>query len=143
MMIPINVIAEILKSALDFANNVVDKFDDEKYAKAVSEIYGHTPDYNELNTLAELIKNATDVSTKEKEELLFALADKRAAIRKTELEYKQECAKIVNKGFEKKCKAVGKLVLAVSTGGISLLPDLYHAIEGGMNNNLEIVPNTN
>jgi len=141
MMIPINVVVEILKGALDFTSNVVSKFDDEKYAKAVSEIYGHAPDYSELDTLAELIKNANDVSTREKEELLFALADKRAILREKELEAKQECAKIVSKGFERKCKAVRKLVLALATGGLSLLPDLYHAIEGGMNGKLEIEPN--
>ena len=141
MMIPINVVAEILRSALDFTNGVVSKFDDEKYAKAVSEIYGHAPDYSELNTLEELIKNASDISTMEKKDLLFALTDKRTAIREREIENKRECAKIVSKGFEKKCKAVRKLALAFATGGLSLLPDLYHAIEGGMKDKLEIEPN--
>ena len=139
-MNPINV-GEILKGAFDLTNGVVSKFDDEKYAKAVSEIYGHAPDYSELNTLEELIKNATDISTTEKKELLFALADKRASIREQEIENKRECGKILNKGFEKKCKAVGKLALALLTGGFSLLPDLYHAIEGSMNDKLEIQPN--
>ena len=39
MMIPINAIVEILKQALDFTNNVVSKFDDEKYARAVNELW--------------------------------------------------------------------------------------------------------
>lgn len=139
-MIPINV-GEILKSAFDLTNGVVSKFDDEKYAMAVNEIYGHAPEYSELNTLEEMIKNASDLSTKEKKEFLFALADKRTAIREQELEDKRECGKILNKGFEKKCKAVGKLALALLTGGLSLVPDLYHAIEGSMNDKLEIQPN--
>ena len=139
-MNPINV-GELLKSAFDLTNGVVSKFDDEKYAKAVNEIYGHAPDYSELNTLEELIKNASDISTKEKKELLFALADKRTLIREQELLDKRECGIIVYKGFEKKCKAVGKLVLALLTGGLSLAPDLYHAFEGGMNGKLEIQPN--
>lgn len=87
-MFQINEVVEMLKLAMDFSNNTVSKFDDEKYAKAVNEIYGYAPDYTELDVLEESIKNAVDVSTKEKAELLFALADKKSEIRTKELEYK-------------------------------------------------------
>ena len=57
-------IVEILKQALDFTNNVVSKFDDEKYARAVNELYGHELEYSELEKLYNTIENATDISTK-------------------------------------------------------------------------------
>ena len=37
MMIPINVLTEILKAALDVTNSVVSKFDDEKYRRKYQE----------------------------------------------------------------------------------------------------------
>lgn len=138
-MSPINVI-EILKLALDFTNNTVSKFDKEKYANAVMKIYGHEPDYKELDILAESIRNAKDVSTKEMSDLLFAIADKRSAIRKKEIEYRQECAETVNRGFKKFCKYAGKFFLGISTGGLSLIPDGYHAIKKWFNDDLDIEP---
>ncbi len=138
MMIPINVVADILKQALDFTNNVVSKFDDEKYASAVMKIYGHEPDYSELDTLSKAIETATDISIKEKSELLMAVADKRSELREKEIEYKKECAKVVNKGFEKKCKFALKLALGVMSGGISLLPDLYHLVTSSSEDRLII-----
>ena len=140
MNIPINEVARILKLALDFTNNVVSKFDDEKYAKAVMTIYGKEPDYKELDALVESIRNATDVSTKEKSELLLAIADKRSAIREREVEMKQSSAETVNKGFEKKCEFVGKLVLCVLTGGLSEIPDGYRAIKKWFDDDLDIEP---
>lgn len=120
MMIPIDVAVNILKQALDFTSDIVGKFDEEKYAKAVSEIYGHEPNYSELDILAEQIKTATDISTKDKNTLLHAIADKRTEIRKKELEYKKECAQIVDAGFERKSKNVLKIlngVLIILTAG--------------------------
>lgn len=120
MMIPISVAADILKQALDFTSEVVGKFDEEKYAKAVNEIYGHEPDYSELDTLAELIKNATDISTKDKSALLLALADKRSEIRKREFQYKSTSAQIVDNGSERRAEIVLKILngvlIAVSAG---------------------------
>ena len=136
-MLQVNVL-EILKQALDFTDNIVSKFDDEKYARAVMTIYGHEPDYKELDILAETIRSATDISTKEKSELLLAVADKRNALREKEIEYKQKCAKTINKGFEKKCKIAKKIALGLLTGGLSLLPDGYHAIENMFRNKLAI-----
>ena len=127
-MLPINVVVEMLNKALDFTNSVVSKFDDEKYAKAVVEIYGHAPDYSELDNLSKMIENADDISTVEKTKLILAIADKRSALREKEIEYRKECAKIVNKGFEKKCKFTMKLALGIFTGGVSLLPDIYNLI---------------
>lgn len=133
----INVI-EILGKALDFTNNIVSKFDDEKYAKAVMTIYDHEPDYKELDILAETISSATDISTKEKNELLLAVVNKRNVLRKQEIEIKLECANAINESFEKKCKFVGKLALGLLTGGVSLLPDGYHAIESMFKNKFVI-----
>lgn len=120
MMIPINVAADILKAALDFTSGVVGKFDEEKYAKAVNEIYGHEPHYSELDTLAELIKNATDIPTNEKIVLLQALADKRREIRETEFEYKRTCAQTIDNASEKRAdiilKIFGGILIAASAG---------------------------
>lgn len=113
MMLPINVAVDILKQALDFTGGVVGKFDDEKYARAVIEIYGHEPDYSELDVLANLIKTATDISTKEKNDLLLAIADKRTEIRKKEIEYKRACAQIVDAGSERKAETVLKILNGV------------------------------
>lgn len=120
MMIPISVAVDILKQALDFTSEVVGKFDEEKYARAVNEIYGYEPDYSELDTLAELIKNATDISTKDKSVLLLALADKRSEIRKREFEYKRTSAQIVDNGSVRRTEIVLKILngvlIAVSAG---------------------------
>lgn len=129
MMIPINAIVEILKQALDFTNNVVSKFDDEKYARAVNELYGHELEYSELEKLYNTIENATDISTKDKFDLLLAISDKRSELRKKEIEYKKECADIANKGFENKSELVVKIALGIFTGGLSFLPDAFSAIE--------------
>ena len=128
-MIPINTVIEILKQAMDFSNNIVSKFDDEKYARAVMEIYGKEPDYYELEKLADAICNATDISTKDKADILFALADKRSEIRKKEIELRKECGEIANEGFEKKCKIALWLVMGVATGGLSLIPGAYHSFD--------------
>lgn len=138
-MSPINVV-EILKLTMDITNNAVSKFDDEKYANAVMKIYGHEPDYKELDVLADAIGKASDISAKEKCELLFAIADKRSAIREKEIEFRQECAETVNRGFKKFCKYAGKLILGVSTGGLYLIPDGYHAIKKWFNGELVIEP---
>ena len=120
MMIPISVAVDVLKQALDFTSNFVGKFDDEKYARAVNEIYGHEPTYSELDVLSELIKNATDISTKDKSVLLLALADKRSEIQKNEYEYKQACAQVVDSGCERKAeialKIISGVLIALSAG---------------------------
>ena len=138
-MSPINVI-EILKLAMDFTNNAVSKFDEEKYANAVMAIYGHEPDYKELEALVEIIRNATDISTKEKRDLMFAVADKRSSIRVKEIEYRQDCARTIERGIKKFFKYAGKLFLGVSTGGLSLLPDGYRAIKKWFDDDLVIEP---
>ena len=128
MMIPVNAIIEILEKALDFTNNVVRTFDDEKYARAVNEIYGHEPDYSELDALTRIIENATDISTEKKMELIFAITDKKNEIRDREIEHKKACAEVVNKGFEKKGEVVLKLALGIFTGGLSFIPEVYSVI---------------
>ena len=138
-MLPNDVI-EILKTAMDLTNNVVSKFDEEKYARVVMVIYGQEPNYKELDALVEIINNATDISSKEKSDLLCAVADKRSEIRGTEIKYRQECADTVDRGFKKFCKYAGKLILGFSTGGLYWLPDGYHAIKKWFNDDLDIEP---
>ena len=120
MMIPINAAVSILKQALDFTSNIVGRFDDEKYARAVNEIYGYEPNYSELDVLANLIKEATDISTRDKNVLLIAIADKRSELRQKEFEYKKACAQIVDSNNERRAetvlKIIGGILIAVSAG---------------------------
>lgn len=127
-MIPINAIIAILEKALDFTNNVVKTFDDEKYARAVKEIYGHEPDCSELDALVRIIENATDISTEKKAEIIFAITDKKNEKRDREIENKKACAEVVNKGFKKKGKVILKIALGIFTGGISAIPDVCSKI---------------
>ena len=119
-MNPINLAVDILKQALDFTSSVVGKFDEEKYARAINEIYGHEPNYHELDTLVDLIKDATDISMNEKVVLLHALADKRSEVRKKEFEYKRACAQAVDNASEKRTETILKIVngvlIALSAG---------------------------
>ena len=119
-MIPINVAVDVLKQALDFTSGFVGKFDEEKYARAVNEIYGHEPNYSELDVLADLIRNATDISTKDKSDLLFALADKRCQIREREFEHKRTSAQIIDNGSARRAeialKIINGVIIAVTVG---------------------------
>ena len=127
-MLPINVIVEILEKALDFTNNVVKSFNDEEYANAVNKIFGHEPNYSELDALSNVILNSTDISIEKKQELIFAISDKKRELQRGSIEHKEKCAKIINKGFEKRGKVILKIALGVFTGGVSAIPDLCSAI---------------
>lgn len=140
MMIPNNAVIEMLKAAFDFSNNVVSKFDDEKYAQAVITIYGHEPNYKELDELVELIKANPNTSLEDKRNLIFSVTDKKREILHDEFEYKRESSKIVNKGFEKKCKIAGKLFLGVATGGLSLFLEPF--IRDNQSDEFIIEPNS-
>ena len=137
-MLPIKEIVEMLKEAWNFSNNIVKTFDEEKYARAVIEIYGHEPNYNELDILAKVIENATDISTKEKMDLLFAISDKRNELREKEFKLKNESAKTVDRGTKKKLKNIAKFALHIASGGLTLIPDLYFTGRNGKHDGLII-----
>jgi len=120
---------EAYKITLSFSDKVVGMFDDEKFAKAVVEIYGREPSYPELDVQIELIKNATDIPTKDKLILLRAVSVQRDSIREREAERMERCAEIINRGMDRRAEVAQKLVLGLLSGGLYLLPDAYSALE--------------
>lgn len=126
-MIPIEVLIEAFKATLDFAESTASKFDDGKYAEAITALYGQAPTYAELDAQVEVIKAATDIPTQEKLELLRAISVQKDAAREREIAIKRQCAEIVDNGMTKKGETVGRIVStvlkALFTGGISLIPD--------------------
>lgn len=126
----IEIIIEAYNKTLSFADNVTSKFDDEKFAKAVNDMYGQEPTYAELDAQIELIKIASDISTQDKLDLLRAISVQRDIIRDSEIKRKNQCAEIIDKGMEKKGEIVTKIVVGVFSCGISLLPEACHAISG-------------
>ena len=137
-MIPlIQAIIQAYNNTLNFADRVMDKLDDEKYAKAVIELYGKEPTYYELDAQIEVIKNATDIPTEKKLDLLRAVAVQRDAIRDKEIELKKEAAEIINDGMEKRGNLAGKIAIGVLSGGVSLLPDAVNAVKGLKDKNSE------
>lgn len=125
-----NAILEGFKLALDFANKVMDRFDDEKFARAVIELYGKEPTYDELDAQIEIIKNDPDIPTERKLDLLRAVTVQRDAIRDKEFERKQKAAEIIDNSNEKKGNLAGKIAIGVLSGGVSLLPDAVNAVKG-------------
>ena len=69
----LGVLVEAYNKTLDFTDSVMSKFDDEKYARAVTEMYGREPTYSELDAQIDIIKEATDIPTEKKLELLKAV----------------------------------------------------------------------
>ena len=130
-MVPlIQAIIQAYNNTLNFADKIMDKLDDEKYAKAVIELYGQEPTYNELDAQIEIIKNATDIPTEKKLDLLRAVTVQRDAIRDKEMERKKKSAEIIDNGTEKKGNLAGKIAIGVLSGGVSLLPDAVNAVKG-------------
>lgn len=126
----IQILVEAYNKTLDFSSNVVSKFDDEKYAKAVTEMYGREPTFSELDAQIEIIKDADDIPTEKKIDLLKAVTVQRDAIRDKEVERRKKSAEIVDKGMEKKGDIAVKVAMGVLTGGVSLLPDAVNAVKG-------------
>ena len=122
------ILIKALETTTNFAGKVMDKIDDERYAKAVIELYGQEPTYSELDAQIEIIKNATDIPTEKKLALLSAVSAQRDAIREREIAKKKELAEVVDEGARKKGELAGKIALGVLSGGISLLPDAVNAI---------------
>ncbi len=129
-MVPlIQAIIQAYNTTLSFADKVMDKIDDEKFAKAVIELYGQEPTYNELDAQIEIIKNATDLPSEKKLELLRAVTVQRDTIRDKEMERKRKSAEIISDAAEKKGNLAGKIAIGVLSGGVSLLPDAINAVK--------------
>lgn len=130
-MLPlVEVLIGAFKDAMDFSNKVLDHVDEEKYAKAVCELYGKEPTYKELDTAIEIIKEDKSLPTAEKIQLLTLVSNHREELYEKALARKKKHADIIDRGSRRKGETAVKIVGAVATGGVSLLPDAVKAIKG-------------
>ena len=126
----LSILIEAYNKSLGFADNVMSKFDDEKYARAVTEMYGRTPTYEEYDTAIELIKQDDSISTKEKIDLLAKVRNLREESIDKDVERKKKAAETVDEGNRKKGDVAVKIAMGVMTGGVSLLPDAVNSVRG-------------
>ena len=126
----VTVLIEAFKNTLDFSDKIMDHIDEEKYAKAVSELYGKEPTYKELDTAIECIKEDTSLTTAEKVKLLTLVNNQREESYEKALARKKKTADIVDRGSRRKGETAVKIAGAIMTGGVSLLPDAVKAIKG-------------
>ena len=132
-MLPlVEVLIGAFKDAMDFSNKVLDHIDEEKYAKAVCELYGKEPTYKELDTAIEIIKEDKSLPTAEKIQLLTLVSNHREELYEKALARKKKHADIIDRGSRRKGETAVKIVGAVATGGVSLLPDAVKAIKGAV-----------
>lgn len=130
-MIPlVSVLIEAFKDTMDFSNKIMDHIDEEKYARAVCELYGKEPTYKELDTAIELIKEDEKLSTSEKVQLLTLVSNQREELYEKALIRKKKHADMIDRGSRRKGETAVKIAGAVMTGGVSLLPDAVKAIKG-------------
>lgn len=130
-MLPlVEILIGAFKNAMDFSNKVLDHVDEEKYAKAVCELYGKEPTYKELDTAIEIIKEDKSLPTAEKIQLLTLVSNHREELYEKALARKKKHADIIDRGSRRKGETAVKIVGAVATGGVSLLPDAVKAIKG-------------
>lgn len=130
MKILFQALVEAFDKCLDFSNKVMDHIDEEKYAKAVCELYGKEPTYSELDTAIELIKEDKEMSTEKKVQLLTAVSRQREEYYEKALERKKKSATVIDRGTRRKGETAVKIAGAVMTGGVSLIPDAVKAIKG-------------
>ena len=134
-MLPlVEILINAFKDAMDFSNKVLDHIDEEKYAKAVCELYGKEPTYKELDTAIELIKEDKELPTSEKVQLLTLVSNQREELYEKALIRKKKHADMIDRGSRRKGETAVKIVGAVATGGVSLLPDAVKAIKGAVDN---------
>lgn len=132
-MLPlVEVLIGAFKETMDFSNKVLDHIDEEKYAKAVCELYGKEPSYKELDTAIELIKEDKSLPTSEKIQLLTLVSNQREELYEKALVRKKKHADMIDRGSRRKGETAVKIVGAVATGGVSLLPDAVKAIKGAV-----------
>ncbi len=127
------IIKEMYVKSLDFANNVMSKFDEKKFAESVTEMYGKEPTFAELDAAIEIIKADTTMSTKEKVDLLMVLSKQRDESRSKyldkDVEIKKKHADTVNDNMQKKGDIAVKVAMGVLTGGVSLIPDAVDGVK--------------
>lgn len=126
------------EKCLDFSNTVMDHVDDEKYAKAVCELYGQEPTYKELDAAIDLIKEDSTISTEKKIQLLETVSRRREEIYEKAIERKKKTADVIDSGARNKGEIAVKIAGAVMTGGVSLLPDAVNAITGKSKSNKKL-----
>lgn len=124
------ILIEAFDKCLGFSNKVMDHIDEEKYARAVCEMYGKEPTYAELDTAIELIKDDKEMSTEKKVQLLKAVSQQRQEYYEKALERKKKSASIVDRGTRRKGETAVKIAGAIMTGGVSLIPDAVKAMKG-------------
>ena len=115
---------------LEVVSDVVSDIDEEKYARAVCELYGQEPTYKELDAAIELIKEDKELPVSEKVQLLTVVSNQREALYEKALERKKKNADMIDRGSRRKGETAVKIAGAVMTGGVSLLPDAIKAIKG-------------
>ena len=126
----VSILIEAYKTTLDFSDKALDHIDEEKYARAVNELYGKEPTYKELDTAIEIIKDDEKLPTSEKVQLLTLVSNQREELYERALERKKKHADIIDRGSRRKGETAVKIAGAVMTGGVSLLPDAINAIKG-------------
>ena len=126
----VEALVEAFKGSLDFSNKIMDHIDEEKYARAVCELYGQEPTYKELDAAFELIKEDKELPVSEKVQLLTVVSNQREALYEKALERKKKNADMIDRGSRRKGETAVKIAGAVMTGGVSLLPDAIKAIKG-------------
>ena len=129
------ILVEAYNKTMSFADNVMSKLDDERYARAINDLYGRTPTDDELDKAInelkiELIKDDTTKTLEEKLEMLDAILAFRDARREKEYEQKKKYAQIVDDGNQKKADVAIKIACGVMTGGVSLIPNIVDATKG-------------
>ena len=125
----IPVILEAFDGAVDFAGKVIVSFDEEKFSKAVSDFWGKEPSVNEWDEAVELVKEADDIDTCQKVELLKAIAKERDAARSRELEQKKDIVNKLDEHNEKKAQVAVKIVAGVLSAGVTLIPEAVKRVK--------------
>ena len=123
-------IIEAFNHALSFSEKVMESIDEEKYAKAVCDLYGKEPTYAELDTAIELIKEDKEIPTSEKVQLLTLVSNQRDELYEKAVTRKKKHADMIDRGTRRKGETAVKIAGAVMTGGVSLIPDVVKGLQG-------------
>lgn len=133
LMVPIiEAIIKAYEKTMEFAGDVVESLDEEKFAKAVNEFYGSAPSFNEWEEAISIIKLAEDIDTEKKIALLKSLSTEREEAKKREIEGKIQIAEQMDEHNEKKSQLAAKIVTAVLTAGTSFIPDAVRGVKNAI-----------
>lgn len=133
-MVPlVDILIQAFKETLNFSDKVMDHIDEEKYARAVTELYGKEPTYTELDTAIDLIKEDKELPTAEKVKLLTVVSNQREELYEKALVRKKKHADMIDRGSRRKGETAVKIAGAIMTGGVSLIPDVVKGIQGESN----------